>query len=102
MGNFEFLYITKKRTNVPKVNRRGCSLGSPYTYTRTNVSGETLRNQQLLTQVSNYAPAKLMERLDVVDELKGGRSWGCYSVLKQGHTHTVNDSLKMALKKFSM
>lgn len=39
--------------------------GSPYTYICTNVSGETLRNQQLLTQVSNYAPAKLMERLDV-------------------------------------
>lgn len=77
--------------------------GSPYTYICTNVSGETLRNQQLLTQVSNYAPAKLMERLDVVDELKGGRSWGMlFSLLKQGHTHTVNDSLKMALTKFSM
>lgn len=77
--------------------------GSPYTYICTNVSRETLRNQQLLTQVSNYAPAKLMERLDGVDELKRGRSWGMlFSLLKQGHAHTVNDSLKMALTKFSM
>lgn len=76
---------------------------SPHTYICTNVSRETLRNQQLLTQVSNYAPAKLMERLDGVDELKRGRSWGMlFSLLKQGHAHTVNDSLKMALTKFSM